>query len=296
MKIASLQTLVAVVSRGSFSAAASAMCVTPSAVSLQMKQLEAWFGRPLFDRSGRTVCATPLAHEIAATISKALADVESFRTERTPFVTGLLRLGAIPSVQTSALPLVIRRAQTAHPELKIQLKLETSTPLLAALNAGSIDAAVLVRPNGGGSSRLLWTDLLREPFVLVAPSSEKGRPPQQLLRERPWIRYDTALTGGRTAAQYVRRLCPGVRHAFEVADTDAIVAMVAQGLGVSVIPQPRSAIRNGHAIREVSLGPRGPVRTIALACRRSDADDRRIATIRAAFQDAYVGGDVADLG
>ncbi|MCL4760978.1 MAG: LysR family transcriptional regulator, partial [Burkholderiales bacterium] len=44
MKLAALETLVAAVARGSFAAAAADMGITASAVSLQMKQLEAWFG------------------------------------------------------------------------------------------------------------------------------------------------------------------------------------------------------------------------------------------------------------
>lgn len=291
MKLAALETLVAAVTRGSFAAAATDMGITASAVSLQMKQLEAWFGRPLFDRSGRTTRATPLAREIAGAASKALADVQRFRVPSTPSVAGVLRLGAIPSVQTSALPVALRLAQSAHHDLEIRLTLAVSGPLLAALAAGRIDAAVVVRPKSGGSSRLVWRDLVREPFVLVAPASAEPRTPAQLLREYPWIRYDTSLTGGRTAAQYVQRVCPGLRHAFEVADTDAIVAMVAEGLGVSVIPRPRPAIRRGHAMREVPLGARGPVRTISLACRRADADDRRVVAISDAFLAAYRGGE-----
>jgi len=287
MKLAALQTFLAVVSRGNLVTAAADRGVTPSAVSLQMKHLELWFGRPLFDRSGRTVRATPLALEIAAVASRALTDLERFRAQSTPAVAGVLRVGAIPSVQTSALPVALRVAQTAHRDLDIRLTLAISGPLLSALNAGRIDAAVVVRPKGGGSSRLVWRDLVREPFVLIAPASTDLRTPQQLLREWPWLRYDASLTGGRTAAHYVQRLCPGLRHAFEVADTDAIVAMVAEGLGVSVIPRPRPAIRNGHAIREVFLGPRGPVRVISLTCRRADADDSRVAAIHEAFSYAY---------
>ena len=296
MNVAMLSTLVAIIDRGSFAAAAREVGCTPSAVSLQMKQLETWFGRPLFDRSGRTTRARPLALEIAAAASKALADLQRFRAQPSPSVAGVLRLGAIPSVQTSALPVAIRVAQTTHPDLEIRLTLAISAPLLAALNAGRIDAAVVVRPKGGGSSRLVWHDLVREPFVLVAPASADLRTPQQLLRERPWIRYDVSLTGGRTAAQYVQRVCPGLRYAFEVADTDAIVAMVAEGLGVSVIPRPRPAIRNGHAIREISLGPRGPVRLIALTCRRTGADDRRLAAIHEAFLYAYRSENGAGRG
>ena len=289
MKLAALETLTTVQDRGSFAAAAEKIGLTPSAVSLQMKQLEEYFGQPLFDRSGRTVRLTPFAREVAATAGRALALIEGFRSRREPAVSGLLRLGAIPSVQKSALPVALRFAHANHPHLKIQLTLDSSGPLQAALSAGRIDAAVAVRPSDGGSSRLHWRDLERQPFVLVAPADAPVKSAPQLLKELPWIRYDAALTGGRTAARYVRKACPGVRHAFEVADTDAIVAMIAEGLGVSVIPRPRAAIREGHAVREVGLGVGGPFRQISMMCRKADAGDRRILAALDAFDRAYRG-------
>jgi DNA-binding transcriptional LysR family regulator len=247
----------------------------------------------LFDRSGRTVRLTAFARQVASAAGQALLVIEGFRDRHEPAVAGHLRLGAIPSVQTSALPVALRFAQADHPELRIQLTLDRSGALQAALHAGRIDAAVVVRPSNGGSSRLQWHDLVREPFVLIAPADAPGKSVAHLLRELPWIRYDATLTGGRTAARYVRKVCPGVRHAFEVADTDAIVAMVAEGLGVSVIPRPRAAMRKGYALRELSLGNAGPHRQIALACRKAYAEDRRIVAVLDAFGMAYRSASVA---
>ena len=55
MKIESFRTLNAVLRGGSFAAGAADMNLSPSAVSLQMKQMEAYFGQPLFDRSALQV-------------------------------------------------------------------------------------------------------------------------------------------------------------------------------------------------------------------------------------------------
>lgn len=293
MKIAALQTLAAAVSRGSFAAAAAEVGVTPSAVSLQMKQLEAWFGRPLFDRSGRSIQPTPLAREIATTISRFVDEIHRYRIRVSPAVAGLLRLGAIPSVQTSTLPVAMRIARESHRELEVRFTRATSGPLIAAVAGGSIDAAVVVRPKGGGSSRLHWRDLAREPFVLLAPARCSERDARSVLRQYPWIRYDTTLTGGRTAAAYVHHLCPELRPAIDIADTDAIVAMVAEGIGVSVVPRPRLAMRRGYAVREIRLGTREPQRTIALVCRRIDAESRRIAAMYDALVAAYREVDAA---
>ncbi|MGE0311428.1 MAG: LysR family transcriptional regulator [Lautropia sp.] len=287
MKVETLATLCSVLRNESFTAAADEVGLTPSAVSLQMKHVEEYFGRPLFDRSGRTMRVTPFARQLAEGLAGALATIDGFRRPRERAISGTLQLGAIPTVQTSALPVAMRLLRVAHPALRLRLTLDVSAPLQHAVSAGRIDVAVVIRPKRGGSTRLHWHDLATEPFVLVAPVDTEGRSARQLLQTLPWIRYDVALTGGRIAAQHVRRLCPGVRHAFEVASTEAIVAMVSQGLGVSVIPRPRVSLRACYAVREVPFGGSVPTRQIALLCRRSDVEDRRLQALREAFEAAY---------
>jgi DNA-binding transcriptional LysR family regulator len=193
-------------------------------------------------------------------------------------------------VQAAPLPHALRLLRERHPGLEIGLTLDVSAVLQAALNAGRLDAAVVVRPPHGGSSRLAWRDLARVPFVLVAPASVDGASPQNLLRRQPWIRYERSLTGGRVAAQYVHKLCPDKKPAYEVASTDAIIAMVAEGLGVSVIPRTRAALQKAYAFREVSLGAGAPYRQVAWVCRKSDRDDRRHAAAFEALQSAYQAG------
>lgn len=287
MKLAALDTLGAVLATGSFTAAAADVGLTPSAVSLQMKQLEAYFGRPLFDRSGRAAVPTAFARELASASGAAMAVIEGFRARSTLSVSGVLRLGAFTSFQTSVLPKALRILRDEHPALTVQLTLDVSGPLQAALHAGRLDAAVVVRPPNGGSARLSWTDLARVPFVLIAPSQAEGSTPQQLLRRHPWIQYEHTLTGGGVATQYVRKLCPGKRPAYEVASTDAIVAMVSEGLGVSVIPRPRHPLQRAYAFREVTLGSSGPFRQIAWLCRHADAEDRRHAAVMSAVLTAF---------
>jgi DNA-binding transcriptional LysR family regulator len=205
----------------------------------------------------------------------------------------VLRLGAITSVQTSVVPHALRLLRGRHPGLTVQLALDVSAPLQAAVSGGRLDAAVVVRPPRGGSSRLAWRDLARVPFVLVVPADAPEGTPQQLLRRYPWIQYERTLTGGRVAAQYVKRLCPDKRAAYELASTDAIIGMVAEGLGASVIPRPRAPLQRAYAFREVTLGTGAPARQVAWTCRKTDGEDRRHAAVFAALAEAYegVGGE-----
>lgn len=279
MNITMLSTLVAIVDRGNFASAAQAVGCTPSAVSLQMKQLEVHFGQPLFDRSGRSVRPTAFALEAASVARDFTGRLAALRLRRMVSVAGRVRLGAIASVQTNMLPRALRLIRDQYPELEVSVMLKDSDELLVELKAGRIDAAVLIRPQSGGSTRLDWQNLAKQPYVMLAPDATKERSPQELLQQYGLIRYDTTLTGGRIAARYVRRVFPRARLSMEVRSIDAIVAMVSAGLGVSVVPRPRKALLDVHGVREVSLGRSGPTRQIAFVRRSADSENRNIAAI-----------------
>jgi DNA-binding transcriptional LysR family regulator len=287
MNLAMLSTLAAVLDKGSFAAAASEVGCTPSAVSMQMKQLESHFGRPLFDRSARTVRPTPFAAEVSALARDVSARLDALRERPAFAVAGRVRLGAIATVQADPLPAALRALRDRHPELELSLSLADSDELLSQLKAGRIDAAVVVRPRSGGSSRLHWQDLARQPFVLLAPPDVAVASPRQLLQSHALVRYDPALTGGRTAAQYVRRLYPRAQVLMDVASIDVIVAMVAAGLGISVVPQPRAPLLATHGVRVLGLGRGAPARQIAFVRRAADAEKRNLDAVHDALESAY---------
>lgn len=289
MNVAMLKTLVAIVDRGSFAAAANEVGCTPSAVSLQVKQLEAWFGQLLFDRSARTAKPTPFALE-AATVARDVAGrLDGLRTRPPVRVSGRVRLGAIATVQTGDLPQALRLVRDRHPELRIEVSLADSDELITGVKAGRIDAAVLVRPASGGSTRLAWQDLARQPFLMLLPPGAAPASPQELLQRFGLIRYGTALTGGRVAAQYVRRIFPEARVVMELRSIDAIVAMVGAGLGVSIVPQPRKPLLEAHGVRALALGRGGPTRQMALVRRRADMGNRNIDAVLRALVSASAG-------
>jgi DNA-binding transcriptional LysR family regulator len=290
VKLHFLQSLTAVIKHGSFPAAAPEVNLTASAVGMQIRQLEIYFGRPLFDRSGRAVRPTPLALEVAAAVESALGTLEQLRSRTEAAVTGHVRLGIIESAQVALLPQAMLALRKSVPGLEVHCARGVSQLLLQDLKAGRLDVAVLVRPETGGSSRLSWTPLLTESFVLVAPPQARGRNVRELLAAHEWIRLDRSATGGRIAAAFVEATLPGKREFLELPGTDAIVAMVSAGVGVSVVPELREDVRRTWPVREVGLGRRGPTRQIALVCRAGDAEDRRIQAVLRAFQASVAQG------
>jgi DNA-binding transcriptional LysR family regulator len=278
-----------VLRRGNFAGAAQEMALTPSAVSQQMRQLEDYFGQPLFDRSGRAVKPTPFAHEVVATVEAALDGLQALRDRNRPEIGGRLRLGVINSVLLSTLPAILRTATQRYPTLQITLEPEnTSDKLLESLNAGDIDAAVVVRPRAGMSRKLLHAVLTEEPFVLVHPHQARTSGDiASIVRQWPWVRYNGSLEGGRMASAFVRRLSPGLHPQYEVMTTQGVVGMVAEGLGFSVIPMPRPSVLDAHRVSLVSLHDAMPPRQIVLARRAADADNRRIDALLRCMQEVY---------
>ena len=287
MKIAFLSTLDAVLRRGSFAAAAQEVGLTAAAVSLQIRELEKYFGQRLFDRSSRTSRPTPFARELSGNLQGVLATIEALRDKRSPLVLGRIALGTIRSVQTTTLPATMLDLRARYPRLEVRLVQEDSPVLLRELNAGDLDAAVVVRPRAGGSRRLRWRNLARESFVLLAPPSAKGDSVAELLRTHEWIRWDASLTGGRSAASFIHRVAPRAHGTLDLASIEAIVAMVSAGLGVSVVPRLRGPLRVAYPVREISLGRNAPTRQIAFVCRAADADNRRVAAVLESFEHIY---------
>ena len=294
MRLEALNTLIAVLRHGSFAAASEFVHLTPSAVSLQIKQLEEYFGQPLFDRSARQVRPTAFAEELAARGRSALEEIEALRRTAQGSVIGRIRLGTIESVQMGLLPAAFSALRAIAPTLALHFVRGSTSSLLGDLKAGRIDAAVVVRPPSGGSSRLKWTTLRHEAFVMVVPSGARGSKPQDFLKTYDWIRLDRSLSAGRVAARYVEQLVPGVRRSIELPGIEGIVAMVGAGLGVSVVPQLRRELLRGYDVRQVSLGNSRLSREIALACRGAEADDRRQLALRDAFMHALAQRAAAD--
>jgi DNA-binding transcriptional LysR family regulator len=253
--------------------------------------LEAYFGQPLFDRSARTVKPTAFALEAAALARDFSARLKALRARASVAVQGRVRLGAIASVQTDALPRALRSLRDQYPALEVGVVLHDSDALQVELKAGRIDMAVLIRPQSGGSSRLAWQNLAKQRYVMLVPPGEQAASPQEVLQRLDLLRYDPSLTGGRIAAQYVRQAFPRARYAMDVRSIDALVAMVSAGLGAAVVPQPRQALLDAHGVRAMRLGRRVPMRQIAAVRRGADVDNRNLDAVAQALTAVYAAGD-----
>lgn len=261
-----LRTFVAVGRHGSFSRAGQHVGLTQSAVSGQIQRLEAALGLRLFDRVGRSARLNDAGR---ATLARADALVALFEgLHLPPAAPAALRLGAVASVQLAGLPDALVVLAQREPQLRVRVVPGVSLALLGQVDAGELDAAVMVRPPYALPPELTWRPLWSEPFVLAVPAALPGRAWARLLRDQPFLRYDRASFGGRVVARFLDEAGLQVDDRVEMDELGGLVQLVARGFGVAIVPQCPPVVPLLPGVRLLGLGRHAPRREIGLVERR----------------------------
>ncbi len=237
MEIKTLYTLLAIIDHRSFSEAGKAVGLSASGVSLQIKSLEAEFGVTLFDRSTRP---PTLTWDGQAFVNRAreLLDVWEDLNHglAKDSLAGILHLGAVPTLVSGVLPIALGRLRRKCPDLQIRLTTGLSHELEALLIRGSLDAA-LVTQAAQVREDLTWSAFGSEPLQVIAPRNVEGTTDREILQSGPFIRFKRSAWVGRLIDDALRRFGIEVIPGMEVDTLEGIFGLVANGLGVSVVPR-----------------------------------------------------------
>jgi len=290
-----IKTFLAIARCGSFAAAGNQIGLTQSAVSAQIKNLEDALGVRLFDRTGRSahlnaagLRALPLAEQMLETFA-LMGQPDTPGDYR-----GELRIGAIGTVQSGLLPPVLLRLRELAPGVAPKLVPGVSLNLLAQVDAGEIDLAIMIRPPFALPKELLAERIRREPFVLIAPRDASGDDPLQMLVERPFVRYDRSSFGGRQVSRFLREQRLDPRPGLELDELDAIVKMVENGLGVALVPWAGLWLERAPTVRVLPLGRATFFRELVLVYRYSARKQPVVQLFRDCLQTVLRAADGAD--
>ena len=274
--IKQLQYLIALSDQLSFTRAAQACFVTQSTLSAGLKELETVLATQLVERDRQSVLMTPTGEDVARRARAIVAATQDLaeRAARTLLpMSGQLRLGVIPTVAPFLLPRFLPLLRERYAELRLALREDLTASLLARLEDGQLDFALIALPYATGRLivETLFDDALcvvgRRDDPLLAPSSIAVTPAFSerllLLEEGHCLREHALYACGQA-------LAPG-RNGIEATSLLTLVQMVESGLGVGLIPQMAidSGLTRSPALAERPLAPPAPKRTIALVARRS---------------------------
>ncbi|MHC6218702.1 LysR family transcriptional regulator [Stenotrophomonas acidaminiphila] len=272
-----LNTFVTVVDRGSMAAAARMLHITPAAVAQQIRTLERELGAPLIARAGRTVSVTAEGARILQRARNLLRDVSDLRSVANESgMAGELRLGACPTALAGLVPDILARMVAKFPEINVFIRPGYSADLYGAVEAGDLDAAMVLQAPFSLPKTCDWQLLREEPMVVLAPARLAARDPHDLLRDEPLIRYDRHEWGGRQADEYLRRVGIVPRERFELNALNAIAVMVDRGLGVSLVPDWARPWPEGLAVARLPLPEPCEPRRIGMVWSRSSVRIRQV--------------------
>ncbi|MCC5811609.1 MAG: LysR family transcriptional regulator [Ectothiorhodospiraceae bacterium] len=145
-----LRTFVAIAETGSFTRAAQQVFRTPSALSMQIKRLEQMLGSALFVREARRVRLTPEGEELLGYGRRLLKlNEEAVARFLAPDLEGNVRFGTPDDVGTRILPGLLSRFARSHPAVQVDVMVGRSTEMIARLDGGELDLALVTAGNPG---------------------------------------------------------------------------------------------------------------------------------------------------
>ncbi|WPN96567.1 LysR substrate-binding domain-containing protein [Pseudomonas sp. MUP55] len=266
--IKELKTLVAVAREGTFAAAGNKIGLTQAAVSAQIQRLEAELGFEIFDRKGRSASLNRMGHQILLQAQELLRLYDSLGSTTVGLPASVLvNIGAIASVQRSFLPDALAKFHQQCPQCRTRVIPGLSMELVNMVDAGEIDMAAIIRPPFSLQSDLRWTTLALEPYRLIIPRDVPGEDWSALLSNQPFIRYDRSSFGGRQVDRFLRHMHFTLREVCELDELEAIIKLVANGVGVALVPQTATHEEWPAGVRVLDLGQHTFHRDIGLVHR-----------------------------
>jgi LysR family transcriptional regulator, hydrogen peroxide-inducible genes activator len=258
-----------------FGHAAEACAVSQPALSMQIKELEDELQVSLVERRKSGVELTEQGEEIARrarTILASVRDLLDYAKHQEGVLSGVLKLGAIPSIAPYLLPAALPELQRRFPELHLQLRETITATLVRELVSGELDLILVALPIEDPEVETLH--LFDDMFVLAAPATRDKRTrtatPTMLAHERLLLLEEGHCLRDQ-ALSFCRMVTPEARESFGSSSLATIVQMVAHGYGITLLPElaVASEVHHRSDIRLLRFAVPEPKREIGLAWRKT---------------------------
>ena len=275
VQIGQLRCFLAVAEARHFTRAARSLGLAQPSVSAQVRSLESESGTAMFHRQKGHISLTPAGEALLPFARRIVADVDAATAEIRE-VEGLARgritVGATPSLAAALLPTALSRFHAAYPGIDLAIRESGSRELVAALEEGAVDIALVILPVR--HDVLDTQPLLREELVVAVakghPLASRRTVSVSDLRDIPLVMFREGydLRASTEAAFRAAGFAPTI--AVEGGEMDGVLRLTAAGLGAAIVP---SLVIEPHAaLRAVRIAGAALTRTIGLAHRR----DRRL--------------------
>lgn len=274
------RVLLEVVRRGTLRAAAEELGYTPSGVSRALTTLEAELGLALLVRGRHGATPTAACRDLLPYLRRLVAAADACDERAQALLgaeAGSVRLGTAYAELYPTLTGAVARFGAAHPGVRASLSEGTSSDLVAQVEAGELDLALVSERPGPHA----WVPLVTDELVALVPAGHElaraAAYPLARLATDPFVEIMPGATSDNSLLLAWEGVRPNVRYA--VSDDEAGYAMVDAGLGVTLTNALHVRGRRGSSVAlpldpavRLTIGAASPVGDVASPAARAFAE------------------------
>jgi DNA-binding transcriptional LysR family regulator len=252
--ITALRLVSKIMLTGKLVRAACELHMSQSAASHALTSLESQLGASLFARSREGLRPSEVGQQLCPLIEAALASLDRIRTEAAglnALDTGTLSVTSVPSLLGTILPPILRDYSTRYPGVELSIFEGTDDEVHSWVKSGVAQVGFAALPVTGVEAE----EIAQDEWLALVPKRQFQEKASLTLSEL--VRHRFLMSGG-GCERHIQRIFASVgivvQKSMTVKEMSTIHAMVAQSLGVSLIP--RLSVIPGRACRVLPLRPR----------------------------------------
>jgi DNA-binding transcriptional LysR family regulator len=257
MNFTDLQVFKAVVEEGGIVKAAHKLHRVPSNVSTRIKQLESAVGIPLFHRDRQRLHLSPSGELLLGYAERLIGLSEEARHAVSGAAPqGLLKLGALESTAASRLSGVLADFHRRYPDVRLELTTGTNDALVSAVAERRLDAAFIAEPpSARGFAHM---PVFRESLVVISSQDHAPITTARDAEGQSLIAFPHGCAYRRVLQRWLKRESLATLRVLELSSYHAIVACVAAGAGIALMPEavldamPQARVRRNRIPRAQS--------------------------------------------
>jgi LysR family hydrogen peroxide-inducible transcriptional activator len=280
-----LEYIVAVDTYRHFGKAAESCFITQPTLSMQIKKLEEDMEIIIFDRSKQPLIPTDVGQRIieqARIVLKQAEELNNIVKDHKNQVSGMLRIGIIPTLAPYLLPIFIGSYKRKYPNIYIKVVEQTTNEIISLLNKDLIDVGILVTPLK--EEKIIEKPVFYEEMMIyVNPESKLHKKKEITLKDiatpEIWL-----LSDGHCFRDQVVNLCSFLGTVdsqlpfhFEAGSLETLMNIVDREGGITLIPELATLSMTEHRKHNVrSFSNLKPLREVSLAYSRHFAKHKLI--------------------
>ncbi len=239
-----LKYLIAVSNNLHFGKAAKDCYVSQSTLSSGIQELEKLLNIKLIERTKRNVLLTPLGKQISESAQKIILEMNNVldsAKSAQESLTGETKLGIIPTIAPYLLPNIMPRIKKKFPKLDLRLVEDQTAKILAMLYQGNLDIAIIAKPYK--TEKLVVKNLKKDYFYVALPfNSPLAKDNKNNLNSHEINKSNMLLLDeGHCLREHALQSCDAKTiknvDAFKATSLLTLVQMVANGTGITLIPE-----------------------------------------------------------